>query len=177
VIANYITPKKQAEIEGLVNQIQLATDKTYPKDSLIDIIKASIPNVSVVEHDFYGDRNIRGIIYKMSEVFKTPLIAVQQRLTKEGKTFALAHEFGHYSLGHADSANFMFDTVAFDGSEEAQKEAEAQFFAASLLMPRDEFTGLMDYLTIKELAKRFGVSESAARVRKAWLNGGRERAL
>lgn len=173
-----MTPKRQAEIEGTIDQLQLSIDKTYPKDSLIDIVKASIPEISIVEHDFHGDRNTRGVIYKKSDNFKTPLIVIQKKLTKEGKTFALAHEFAHYVLGHTGSANFMFDKIGFDGSESAQKEAEAEFFAASLLMPRDEFTKLAELLDIKGLAKRFGVSESAARVRKRWLDGAqRERTL
>jgi len=99
------------------------------------------------------------------------MIVVQKALTKEGKTFTLAHEFGHYCLDHIGSANFFFDNASFDGSKRMQKEAEAQYFAASLLMPEDEFLQLMEFLNIKELAKRFGVSESAAKVRKAWLDG------
>jgi len=174
---NYIPRKRRQEIEDVVNQIQLNVDKAYPQDALIDIIKTSIPGISIVEHDFYGDHNIRGIIYKMSDTFKTPLIVIQKKLTKEGKAFALAHEFGHYSLGHIGSANFMTDKIHFDGSPAMQKEAEAQFFAASLLMPKDEFVELMDHLTTKGLAKRFGVSEAAARVRKAWLDNERERSL
>jgi Zn-dependent peptidase ImmA (M78 family) len=176
--ANYISRKRQSEIDSLLDQIQLATDKTYPENGIIEIIKAYIPDVTVVEHDFYGDSNIRGAIYKKSKEFVKPIIVIQKRLTKEGKTFTLAHEFAHYSLNHAGTANFMLDRVHFDGSVAMQKEAEAQYFAASLLMPRDEFIKLMNYLSVKELAQRFGVSESAAKVRKAWLDGsGRDRAL
>jgi|GEM_PF-1653457 Zn-dependent peptidase ImmA (M78 family) len=177
-IANYISRKRQSQIDAVVDQIQLDTDKSYPENSLIEIIKSYIPNVSIVEHDFYGDHKVRGAIYKMSKVFKTPLIVVQKKLSKEGKTFALAHEFGHYCLDHVGSANFMFDRVNFDDSAAMQKEAEANYFAGSLLMPRDEFIKLMNFLSIKELAQRFGVSESAARVRKAWLDGsGRDKTL
>jgi len=177
-IPNYINRKRQSEIDALLDQIQLATDKTYPENGIIEIIKSYIPDVTVVEHDFYGDHNIRGAIYKKSREFVKPIIVVQKRLTKQGKTFTLAHEFGHYCLDHAGTANFMIDKVHFDGSATMQKEAEAQYFAASLLMPRDKFIKLMNFLTIQELAQRFGVSESAARVRKAWLDGsGRDKAL
>lgn len=168
---NYVTPKRQAEIDELLAQIQLTTGKAYPEDSVIDIIKAYIPNVAVVEHDFFGDKHTRGAVYKESAAYKKPLIVVQKKQTKEAKTFTLAHEFGHYSLGHVGSANFLIDNKAYDGSPTMQKEAEAQYFAASLLMPQEEFIPLMDIMSTKELAKRFGVSESAAKVRKAWLDG------
>lgn len=170
-IANYVTQKRQHEIDELLKQIQLATGKTYPENNMIEIIKSYIPNVAIVEHDFFGDTHTRGAVYKKSETYKTPLIVVQKKQTKEAKTFTLAHEFGHYCLDHVGSANFLLDNKDFDGSPTMQKEAEAQYFAGSLLMPEDEFTELSQFLSIKELAKRFGVSESAARVRKAWLDG------
>jgi len=172
---NYINRKRQSEIDSIVDQILLDTDKSYPKDGLIDIIKASIPGISILEHDFNGDRSIRGAIYKKSREFKDPIIVVQKALSPELKTFTLAHEFGHYSLDHTGAANFMFDKIQYDGSEEKQKEGEAQYFAAALLMPREEFTRLAHYLSDQELAQRFGVSESAVRVRKDWLDrSGRE---
>jgi Zn-dependent peptidase ImmA (M78 family) len=176
-IANYISRKRQSEIDDLIDQIQLITGKSYPEDGVIEIIKAFIPGVTIVEHDF-GDTNTRGAIFKKSDEFEEPLIAIQKNQPKEVKTFTLAHEFGHYSLNHTGSANFMIDHIQYDGSEEMQREAEAQYFAASLLMPREKFIGLMNLLSVKELAQRFGVSESAVQVRKAWLDGsGRDKAL
>jgi len=176
-IANYITRKRQSEIDALIDQIQLITGKIYPEDGLIDIIKAFIPGVIIVENDFGGDANMRGAIFKKSEEFADPLIVIQENQPKPAKTFSLAHEFGHYSLGHAGEANFMMDKIKYDDSEEMQMEADAQYFAASLLMPREKFIGLMNFLSDKELAQRFGVSESAVRIRKAWLDGsGRDRA-
>jgi Zn-dependent peptidase ImmA (M78 family) len=177
-IANYINRKRQSEIDDLLDQIRLATGKDYPEEGVIEIIKAYIPGVAIVEHDFDGDTNTRGAIFKKSKEFEEPLIAIQQDQSKEAKTFTLAHEFAHYCLDHTGAANFMIDKVQYDGSETMQKEAEAQYFAASLLMPSDKFTKLMGFLSTRELAQRFGVSESAVRVRKAWLDGsGREKPL
>ena len=177
-IANYITRKRQSEIDNLLDEILLVTGRSYPEESVIEIIKSYIPDVSIVEHDFNGDPNTRGAIFKKSSKFKEPLIVIQKKMPKEVKTFTLAHEFGHYCLGHVGSANFMIDKVKYDGSATMQQEAEAQYFAASLLMPREKFVKLMNFLSIKELAQRFGVSESAVTVRKAWLDGsGRDKAL
>lgn len=177
-IANYITRKRQSEIDSLIDQIKLVTDMSYPENDVIEIIKAYVPDIAIVEHDFGGDRHIRGMIFKKSKEFNDSLIVIQKELSKEGKTYTLGHEFGHYCLGHTGSANYMIDRVEFDGSPEMQKEAEASYFAASLLMPREKFIKLMNFLSVEELALRFGVSESAVRVRKAWLDGsGRDRAV
>lgn len=170
-IANYIPPTRQWEINTLLNDILIATGKTYPESNVLDIIKAYIPDIEVVEHDFNGDLSIRGAIFKKSEEFQHPLIAIQKNQIKGAKTFTLAHEFGHYCLDHVGKSNFMIDKEVYDGSEHMQREAEAQYFAATLLMPVDQFTKLSNYLTISQLAKRFGVSEAAVRVRKAWLDG------
>lgn len=170
-IANYVTPMRQHHINQLLEDILLTTEKSYPEDSLLDIIKSYISDVEVIEHDFDGDRSIRGAIYKKSKDFDKPLIVIQRRINKEGKSFTLAHEFAHYVLDHPGDANYMIDKMAFDDSEEMQKEAEAQYFAGSLLMPVEKFTKLMGVMSVSQLAQRFGVSESAVKVRKAWLNG------
>ncbi|MEK7059714.1 MAG: ImmA/IrrE family metallo-endopeptidase [Patescibacteria group bacterium] len=174
---NYIPRTRQWEIDNLLDQIRLLTDKNYPDDGLIEIVRAYIPDVSIVEHDFDGDRSTRGAIFKKSKEFEHNIIAIQKKLSKQGKTFTLAHEFGHYCLDHTGDANFMIDSPKYDDSERMQKEAEAQYFAASLLMPTDKFMELAMFLDNQQLARRFGVSESAVRVRKTWLYGRREEAL
>ena len=177
-IANYIPRTRQWEINTLIDEIRLITGKSYPEDGVIDIIKSYIPGVAIVEHDFEGDLTTRGAIFKKSDTFDHSLIAIQKKQPKEAKTFTLAHEFGHYCLDHIGSSNFMIDKEVFDGSEHMQREAEAQYFAGTLLMPVDKFSALASYLTTSQLAQRFGVSESAVRVRKAWLDGyNRDRTL
>jgi Zn-dependent peptidase ImmA (M78 family) len=170
-ILNYIPRTRQWEINSLIDEILLITEKSYPEDSIIDIIKGYIPGVDIAEHDFDGDTNTRGAIFKKSKDFKNPLIVIQKNQSKGAKTFTLGHEFGHYSLNHMGKANFMIDKEEYDGSDHMQREAEAQYFAATLLMPADKFNKLSDYLSVQQLAKRFGVSEAAVRVRKAWLDG------
>ncbi|MEK7594435.1 MAG: ImmA/IrrE family metallo-endopeptidase [Patescibacteria group bacterium] len=177
-MANYIPRARQWEIDNLLDEIRLITNKNYPDDGLVEIIESFIPDVSIVEHDFDGDRKTRGAIFKKSKDFKNNIIAIQKKLDKQGKTFTLAHEFGHYCLGHTGSANFMIDSPKYDDSKRMQKEAEAQYFAASLLMPTAKFSHLSKYLDNKQLARRFGVSESAVQVRRIWLDGGeRNRAI
>lgn len=172
---NKITLKRQHQIEDIVQSILLAAGLSYPENSLIEIIKAHIPDVSIVESDFNGDINIRGAIFKKSKDYARPLIAVQSRQSAGAKTFALAHEFGHFALNHTSAANYLIDDQPFNGTRRMQNEGEANFFAASLLMPKTEFTKLdKTFLNDTQIAERFGVTATAVRVRREWLqhNGG-----
>lgn len=167
---NPLTLQRQAEIEEIIQNLQLSTGLFYPEDNLLDLIQAAIPDVKIVEHDFDGKLNIKGAIFKKSKDYPQPLIAVQSKQSKPSKTFALAHEFGHYLLGHNPRANYFIDDRTFDGSKAMQNEGEANFFAQILLMPKDKFEQLdQPFVTDEQLAARFGVTEGAIRVRREWL--------
>ncbi|MCA3006429.1 MAG: ImmA/IrrE family metallo-endopeptidase [bacterium] len=76
--------------------------------------------------------------------------------------FTIAHELGHYFL-HSWMGKRPLQATRL-GSDRA--EWEANWFAAGLLMPRQEFTAAKrEGLSIDALAQRFGVSPEAARVR------------
>lgn len=122
-------------------------------------------------------------------------IMVNQTIENQGrKNFTLAHELGHYFLGHSlHSASFFCSDQSI--SEESQAadwiEHEANHFASCFLMPerkiRPAFLRMLqnsrkakikDYLCVKNnytfgiwcgirdaLTKRYGVSEAALRYR------------
>lgn len=167
---NYLSINDQKKIDAKLNSLMLDLHKSYPEDELISIIKAAVPDIRIFEDDFGGDASVRGVIYKKSEEYKIPTIVIQSNLTPGVKTFALAHEFGHYILDHPGSQNYLFDKIEYDGSNRQQREAEAQYFAATLLMPKDKFLWLANAMTDDEaLARRFGVSVAAVKVRRDWL--------
>jgi Zn-dependent peptidase ImmA (M78 family) len=168
---NRISLQRQKDIEELVQSIFMSTGLSYPENSLQDIIEAYIPDVKIVENDFNGKVAIRGAIFRKSKDYEHPLIAVQSRQSAGAKTFTLGHEFGHYVLKHNDQDNYLIDDRPFDGSTFMQDEGEANFFAASLVMPREEFLRLDNpYTNDDQLAARFGVTPTAVRVRREWLN-------
>jgi len=168
---NKIPISRQAEIERTIEDILLSTGMSYPENSLIDIIKATIPDVVLTESDFENKPSIRGAVFRKSKDYDHPLIAIQSKQSGGAKTFALAHEFGHYVLDHNKSENYLIDTAVFDGGPLMQDEGEANFFAAALLMPRKLFRQLdQPFVTDDQLAKRFGVTPGAVRVRRDWLN-------
>jgi Zn-dependent peptidase ImmA (M78 family) len=167
---NKIPQDRQAEIENVVQSILLSTGLSYPENSLIDIIKSYIPEVSIIEDDFNGNHGIRGAIFRKSKEYERPLIAIQSNQSAGAKTFTLGHEFGHFVLNHNEKDNHFIDDRPFDGSKPMQDEGEASFFAATLLMPKDEFMKLdQPFVNDGQLAKRFGVSPMAVKVRRDWL--------
>lgn len=166
---NKISSQKQEEITNIIANIQLAYG-FYPKISLKDLIKATIPDVLIKEHDFGGNPHIKGAVYRKSDKYERPIIAVQSNQSSGSKTFSLAHEFAHYILKHNPQENYYIDDRPFDGSAPMQDEAEANFFASALLMPKDEFERLdQPFVDDKKLADYFGVTEGAIRVRREWL--------
>lgn len=69
------------------------------------------------------------------------------RLSRE--IFTLAHEIGHVILHLNDANSFIDDSVTINGRSTDEKEQEANYFAACLLMPSDEVHRFID-LEIQE---------------------------
>lgn len=77
--------------------------------------------------------------------------------------FTIAHELGHYFLHWEDDG----EETVFSRGESNETEWQANWFAAELLMPEDEFREAAeeyDY-DVSELSNHFGVSRAAASVR------------
>ena len=72
------------------------------------------------------------------------------RLSRE--IFTLAHEIGHAVLHVNDEASFIDDNVTISGRSTDEKEQEANYFAACLLMPADDVERFLD-LELAEFGK------------------------
>lgn len=64
------------------------------------------------------------------------------RLSRE--IFTLAHEIGHVILHLEDENSFIDDNVTINGRSTDEKEQEANYFAACLLMPSDDVDRFID---------------------------------
>lgn len=167
--SNYLSLKDQSKIDNLVNESLLKVGLSYPENPLEKIIE-SYGDIQVTEVDFSEDsENILGAVsYPNGE--SEPRIFINKDLSPERKTFTLAHEFGHY-LMHEGRDKFRLDFVEFNGSDEAQEESEANYFAATLLMPKEKFLKMYSLLNDEGLvAEYFGVSSVAVRNRKSWID-------
>lgn len=109
-------------------------------------------------------------------------IAVNASQAPVRKRFTIAHELAHYLLNHIDKdhIDWQFTVIRRDGrSSEAEDDQEiaANFFAASLLMPKQilridveahkRFNGeiQLDDSDVLLLARKYKVSEAAMRYR------------
>lgn len=93
-------------------------------------------------------------------------IAVNALHHPKRQRFTLAHELGHYVLHRWQCQRFE-DKKLFRNNESNPMEAQANAYAADLLMPEDEFK---DYIrnvskNIDSIADHFKVSAYAVRVR------------
>lgn len=114
-----------------------------------------------------------GLILKIGKFEDPDIIGMYDRqqnaiLLLEGDSYArqaftAAHELGHYYL-HRDKPNEIFyrkDFYLLDESDKTQ-EQEANWFAASLLMPREIFALYYKKLAnVALLAKTFNVSATS----------------
>ncbi|MDR5886531.1 ImmA/IrrE family metallo-endopeptidase [Vreelandella janggokensis] len=80
--------------------------------------------------------------------------------------FTIAHEIAH-RICHAANSDSFEDKTFFRNGESNWMEAEANQFAATLLMPESEFVSYIDNISskVEDLAKHFQVSSMAVRIR------------
>lgn len=83
------------------------------------------------------------------------------RLARE--IFTLAHEIGHIILHLEGSVSFVDDTITISGRSTDEKEQEANYFAACLLMPEDEVSKFLD-LVIEDFDKSGLTAMDIARI-------------
>jgi Zn-dependent peptidase ImmA (M78 family) len=104
------------------------------------------------------------------------VIGVNMNHPEVRRRFTIAHEFGHYMLHSGISAHYDRDyRINFRSRESSEatdiEEIEANFFAASILMPkrfldRDEAVMALDNdEAVAKLAKKYNVSRHAMSLR------------
>lgn len=95
----------------------------------------------------------------------TPVIYVREHDPAGRKRFTVAHEIGHWVLGHGNS--FRDPAANFSSSSGTLVERQANRFAACLLMPRGPVIELASRgkLNSSDLARLFQVSQIAMEYR------------
>ena len=121
---------------------------------------AEAMGLTVVPFAFHN--KISGLLKKEEEV-----IGVNKTHHPLRQRFTIAHELGHFLLGHGmgeEHQEEMIDDV-FDRPQ--PQEREANLFASSLLMPEDWIKKYVkkNGMEIESLAKTFEVSKQAVTIR------------
>lgn len=164
----YLTSERQGHIDNVINDLQLRSGLSYPENDLLEIVKAAGAEVYFTVLPKIEGKDVDGAVKWTESIGK---IYINDAYSSTRKTFTLAHELGHYLL-HEGQEKLRFDV--FDYSSDSKivlEETEANYFAASLLMPKYEISRLWDIThNISAIAPYFGVSESAVRTRIRWLH-------
>jgi Zn-dependent peptidase ImmA (M78 family) len=166
---------KRLQIEDLVSEL-LQKHETFSPPIPVDVI-ATAEGLPIVETEM--DADVSGALIRSRDLVG---IAVNAQQAPVRKRFTIAHELGHFLLDHQDKdhLDWEFTVIRRDGkSSEAEDDQEiaANFFAATLLMPRQmlradverskRFNGeaRLDDPEIALLAKKYRVSDTAMRYR------------
>lgn len=173
-----LSQNKRIEIEKAVERVYLDTGLSYPENNLVDI--ALKLNAKVVEThlpDFQG-KQVKGLIkWFINDAEKeankpfTAQIFLNSRQEPKVKNFTLAHEIGHLLL-HKNSDSLRIDLQDYSETGDPENhETEANFFAGTLLMPKDKFiNAIKNANSLNEVADSFAVSKPAVESRLKWLN-------
>lgn len=100
----------------------------------------------------------------------TPIIKYNPSEAHVRQRFTIAHEIGHFALGHLAGSTKMYrdEAVNFSSGAKSPEEREANSFAAKLLMPNSvvHFAVTEKKITsVEKLADIFGVSQVAMKYR------------
>ncbi len=82
------------------------------------------------------------------------------------RRYTIIHEVAHFCL-HKHRRDIFEDKIFFRGEDSSREEWQANSFASEVLMPEDDFRNQVTFGTtsVGELAKRYGVSTLAIRIR------------
>lgn len=140
-----------------------------PRESMHDLVSRLNGRISYDEDVLPDDEFPEAITVQPSGEFEISLPTVT---SVERDRFTIAHELGHFFLHFpairaANPNAIMAATRKVNHLDESQKRAEweANWFAASFLMPRQEFTRIYNEKGLNSAASFFGVSRRAAEVR------------
>lgn len=137
--STYFAKKRVRQIEDTASALLAEFDQISPPIN-VNFIRES-KGLSLQEIDFEDD--ISGVFMSNGQ---SASIGINKHNSSRRQRFTIAHELGHYILGHRREQVFVdtpakYYTILFrdkdSSSGEFFQEREANAFAAALLMPRD----------------------------------------
>lgn len=146
-------------MDGLRDKVRTILNRLKVENAPVpidDVVKLfSIP---VVNYSHFPE-SVSGTFIK-DEDFQ--VIGINDKMANTRKRYTIAHELGHYFLGH-DHQRSIHEN--FD--EPTDKEREANKFAAELLMPIDFLKKDVEKIgiTVPDLSKKYEVSDQAMSIR------------
>ena len=140
------------KIRSILNKVG-TTEPPVPIEKIIELF-----SIKIVPYPNFPD-NVSGTIVDQKGFM---IIGVNSNHAAVRQRFTIAHELGHFLLGHELGEKIIDDV--FD--RPTDKEKDANEFAAQLLMPTDFLKqDVGKKMKIPDLARRYKVSEQAMSIR------------
>ena len=152
------------EIKKLVDEqyTKAGSEMPVPVVSVAKNLGIVISEIDMPTLEVGGSKKPSGILTQVSDIW-TILLNKEDAHTR--KRFTIAHEIGHFLLHKTDTLFIVDSFVSGETfyrteASDLDMEKEANFFAASLLMPETKVRELFaTFQNPSELANQFGVSE------------------
>ena len=148
-----------------------------------DIMEPPVVAVEIATKEglrvFYADFSALYNKYPKVSGFINPkerCMYVNRHEPPQRQNFTIAHELGHYLLGHTENEDAYVSLLFRTGEAEKKQhpfEWEANRFAADLLMPRlflEQLISEYSFASNRQLARVLGVSELALKTRRDALD-------
>ncbi len=165
----FLTKDDQLKIDGIVDNVSQKLGVSYPDNSLLDM--ANKAGIKVIETDLHKiSPTLSGaIMYDDPSTKVGSTIFIEKTMPNNRKTFTLAHELGHHFMH--EGTKLRLDDLDYSKDDiDTLEESQANYFAASLLVPKDILLKKRDDgLNISQLADFFQVSTSVIRNRLRWI--------
>lgn len=159
---------RYSKIEGMVDLLLVQYGQDKPPVKIEKVVNGLGLEVRA------GDlKDVSGLLVRTGE---TAIIGVNSTQSRVRQRFTIAHELGHYLLHdgiqhHVDHTYRVNFRSEISSSATSTDEIEANFFAASLLMPKrfldaaNAVDAIEDDAKVAELAREFDVSRHAMSLR------------
>lgn len=164
-----LSAQDQDRIDAIIEDIKLRTGFTYPGGNVLDLAK--MEGIEVYQTDLSEfEPGLSGALRYDDEERKTnPRIYLNSGMLPDRKLFTLAHELGHHFL-HRGQKLRLDDLDYSEETKDVLEESEANYFAASLLVPKYELLKLVPVMEdAKAIAEYFKVSPAVIENRLRWI--------
>jgi len=173
---SFLTKDRRDKIKDVIDDLNIEQDLSFPENSVV--VAADRLGVPVKIAKF-KDETIAGLLdYGDQENDIGPAIFVSSQDAEKKRNFTIAHEIGHLLL-HADNGAGRLKVDRHDVQNLKTKsitEEEADYFAASLLVPGHRLKEIMfksrmhKWDLINFCSDYFNVSKSVISNRLKWIN-------
>lgn len=166
----YLAKERQDRIDEIIADIKTRSDDAYYPLVSLDVMAKTL-GIQVYESDLTDiSGSLSGFItYEDPDAKSKPKIFIEKSMNSERKKFTLAHELGHHFLH--EGMKLRLDNLDYSGDDKnTMEESEANYFAASLLIPKELLIKQLNKKkSLEEIADYFQVSLSAVKNRVKWI--------